>query len=356
MWGEPAHLAAVRGGDYGGPAGALGDGKKVRRISRCGGQPLQGQSQRKAAPKSGRAMRPPSKDGRRRSSSTRLLKKFLVTNGAGEKRTLKAEDREALMGYKKGHTLSMLKKVPESDEELASAEVLRCAWKFVSRWSGGLPCVGLAGYLGSARGTVAPSHSRGVPGRLEADRPVCGCPRGGPTRASCLQCSARGGAESSHETCRGTSDGRQPARAARQRSTKLTEQYLRQGETGPCLTPTPARVWTPRSGPGAFARATAGWGATASTLWRCRHFLNAVRWRCRKGSFHSHRFLHLLDSEVVLAVGIRAAAAPEISTSSSANLLPCLWPQTTTRCLPGLRVPSTLLTHRPGHDTTSASD
>ena len=52
---------------------------------------------------------------------------FMVLSKDCELRPLKADEREILMGFKRGHTLKMLRKPPESPEEKKDAEDLRCS-------------------------------------------------------------------------------------------------------------------------------------------------------------------------------------------------------------------------------------
>ena len=53
--------------------------------------------------------------------------RFLVKGTDDVLRTLSAAEREVLMGYPRGYTSALLKKMPEGEEELQNAEDLRCA-------------------------------------------------------------------------------------------------------------------------------------------------------------------------------------------------------------------------------------
>ena len=52
--------------------------------------------------------------------------KFLV-KGNDDVLRLAAAEREVLMGYPRGYTSALLKKMPEGQEEIRYAEDLRCA-------------------------------------------------------------------------------------------------------------------------------------------------------------------------------------------------------------------------------------
>ena len=53
--------------------------------------------------------------------------RFLVKGTDDVLRTLSAAEREVLMGYPRGYTSALLKKMPEGEEEIQNAEDLRCA-------------------------------------------------------------------------------------------------------------------------------------------------------------------------------------------------------------------------------------
>ena len=54
-------------------------------------------------------------------------RRYMVETTDQGLRPLRAEEREVLMGYDKGHTLAMLKKSPETLQEVRTSEDLRCA-------------------------------------------------------------------------------------------------------------------------------------------------------------------------------------------------------------------------------------
>ena len=54
-------------------------------------------------------------------------RKYMVETTDQGLRPLKAEEREILMGYDRGHTTAMLKKSPETPEEVRLSEDIRCA-------------------------------------------------------------------------------------------------------------------------------------------------------------------------------------------------------------------------------------
>lgn len=270
-------------------------------------------------------------------------RKYMVVDPGGDPRPLNAEEREILMGYDRGHTLAMLKKSPETSEDRREAEDIRCAAignafhvnTVAYLIDGALVSLGLKrargareiclAHVNRQQGTVAVKLEE----EDEDDLPVAWLPEElGQDRLdeqSDDELSRAGLAtlDELEEDALYVPHVEQMKEYDLMLSSRIVSAFIRRQEfRGSDVRLDLGSLYRPDSFPrGSISPKRWRWHVGQSyafhseehiNVLEMRALVNALEWRLRSPAFGSCRALHLVDSQVVLAVAVKGRSSSRI--------------------------------------------
>lgn len=252
--------------------------------------------------------------------------KFLVKNTDGVLRPLNANERERLMGFEPGHTRAMSKKDPTSAEEKEACEVMRCAAVGNAFHCGVVAALvnGWCAEMGVLEAISPREIQQAFYEVLKTDERTV--EEEDDSEASHLDTAERvmeSDVEEERAALRGKASLVLPVEQTsmdRDLPAYLVEQFLRRVEfRGSDVRLDVGTIYRPDCFPRAAIDVSRWkWAVSQAYSWvhkehinilELRAYLQAVRWRCRRPGGHSVRFLHLLDSQVVLAVATKGRSS-----------------------------------------------
>lgn len=266
----------------------------------------------------------------------------MIQTPAGETRPLAAEEREVLMGFERGHTARMLKKTPGNLAEYQAAEDVRCAalgnsfhvTTVAILFDAALATLGVKEAKGVEEIARA-HHHRSRPGRcvvkeeVPADTGGAGLAEAahGPERLEewddGVSEAGQGLMERLTEDMLYVPDVQQMIEHDRGLSARLVAAFARRQEFRGCdVRLDLGSLYRPDS----FSRGSInpsrwnwhggqGYPFTIPehiNILEMRALINALKWRLRSSSFGDCRALHLVDSQVVLAVAVKGRSSSRI--------------------------------------------
>ena len=259
---------------------------------------------------------------------------FLVTNAQGERRPLNANEREVLMGFERDHTLSLARKIPETEKDRKVLEDQRRSalgnsfhclllWALLDHilWSFGVkPLLGhheiveawtseIKRTYGSARGHIEASVDQDPPGEdpgFDSDTTQI--------QSSLMEDQQRIARPMAPSGVSGVSQD------DLQLAVQLVQAFIRRQEyRGSDVRLDVGTLYRPD----AFPRATVNphrwlWHVAHSypfhneehiNLLELRAIIHTVEWRLRRRTFNGVRFLPLSDSQVALSVAVKGRSS-----------------------------------------------
>eukprot|EP00435_Cladocopium_sp_Y103_P049740 s1238_g15.t1 len=261
---------------------------------------------------------------------------YMILTPACEMRPLKAEEREILMGYLPGHTAKLLKKVPTTPEEKRHAEDVQCSAIGNSFHTNAVACL-----LDHALATMGLKARKGAKEIVESSmaQQITRAPAGEPPlvknageEAELLKdvdTLSMGGALTAEALEKKGQSARlgEELNEEKRLCSKLVAAYIRRQEyRGSDVRLDVGALYRPDSFPrGAISPYRWVWHKAHSfpytvaehiNILELRSLVHTFEWRLRRHQFGDCRAMHLTDSQVALAVGVKGR-----SSSRSLNRL-----------------------------------
>eukprot|EP00435_Cladocopium_sp_Y103_P043576 s1827_g12.t1 len=253
---------------------------------------------------------------------------FMVLTPECELRPLKADEREILMGYQPGHTEKLLKKAPETEEDRRQAEDIRCSAIGNSFHTNAVACL-----LDHALATMGLKERKGAKEIVESSmaQQITRCQSGEPPlveeageKAELLDdCDTLsvGGALAAEALEKKGQSARlsEELHDEKRLCSKLVAAFIRRQEyRGSDVRLDIGALYRPDSFPrGAISPYRWVWHKAHSFPYTVSEHINILElrslvhteWRPRRHQFGDCRAMHLTDSQVALAVGVKGRSS-----------------------------------------------